>query len=108
MEDLEMPELVWKRYLDLEIDEENWDEARALFERLLEKTNHARVYIAYAQFEAKVDVEKMREVLDKGEKVFKLSDDKESRAMLLDAARSTSRRCARCWTRARRSSSSAT
>lgn len=86
LEELEMPELVWKRYIDLEIEEENWDEARALFERLLEKTNHARVYIAYAQFEAKVDVEKMREVLDKGEKVFKLSDDKESRALLLDAA----------------------
>merc|ERR1719379_776445 len=59
LEELEMPELVWKRYIDLEIEEENWDEARALFERLLEKTNHARVYIAYAQFEAKVDVEKM-------------------------------------------------
>ena len=55
---LDMPELVWKAYIDLEEEEADedgsYDRPRALYERLLEKTDHVKVWIAYAQFELNV------------------------------------------------------
>jgi crooked neck len=48
---LDMPELVWKEYIDFETDNEEWERARNLFERLLQRTEHVKVWISYAQFE---------------------------------------------------------
>jgi crooked neck len=52
--ELDMPELVWKEYIDFEADEGEHARARALYERLLERTGHVKVWIAYAQFEINV------------------------------------------------------
>ena len=51
---LDMPELVWKSYIDFEEYEEEYDRARALYERLLKKTDHVKVWINYARFEINV------------------------------------------------------
>ena len=46
-----MPELLWKAYIDLEVGEGERERARALYERLLVKSGHVKVWIAYALFE---------------------------------------------------------
>jgi crooked neck len=49
---LSMPELLWKAYIDFEIEEGERESARALYERLLSLSGHIKVWIAYALFEA--------------------------------------------------------
>lgn len=48
---LDMPELLWKSYIDFEEEEGDFERTRALYERLLDKTNHVKVWISYAHFE---------------------------------------------------------
>ena len=49
---INQPETVWKAYIDMEIEQKEFDKARDLFSRLLEKTNHVKVWISYANFES--------------------------------------------------------
>ena len=49
---LDMPEILWKAYIDFEYEEEEWDRTRALYRRLLERTSHVKVWISWAQFES--------------------------------------------------------
>lgn len=49
---LDMPEVVWKAYIDFETEEEEYARARDLYRRLLDKTHHVKVYLAFAAFEA--------------------------------------------------------
>lgn len=49
---LDQPEKLWMRYIDFEIAADERDKARSLYERLLEKTQHVKVWISYAYFEA--------------------------------------------------------
>jgi crooked neck len=51
---LDMPELLWKAYIDFEEGEGEYDRTRALYERLLEKTDHVKVWTSWAQFELSV------------------------------------------------------
>lgn len=51
---LDMPELLWKAYIDFEEGEGEYDRARALYERLLDKTDHVKVWISYAHFEVNI------------------------------------------------------
>jgi len=51
---LDMPELLWKAYIDFEEEEGEYDHTRALYERLLDKTDHVKVWISYAHFEINV------------------------------------------------------
>ena len=53
--ELDMPELLWKAYIDFEEEEGEYDKTRDLYERLLEKANHPKVWISYAQFEINID-----------------------------------------------------
>ena len=52
---LDMPELVWKAYIDFEEEAGHFARTRRLFERLLRKTDHVKVWIAYAHFEINAD-----------------------------------------------------
>lgn len=51
---LDMPELLWKAYIDFEEEEGEYDRTRRLYERLLDKTDHVKVWISYAHFEINV------------------------------------------------------
>ncbi|EUB63860.1 Crooked neck-like protein 1 [Echinococcus granulosus] len=48
---LDMPEILWKAYIDYEIEQREWDRARVLYRRLMEKTNHVKVWLSMANFE---------------------------------------------------------
>ena len=102
---LDMPELVWKAYIDFEEYEEQYDKARALYERLLTKTDHVKVWINYARFEINVpepgepgeDEERpvsedakgrARDVFKRAHDLYKDKEMKEERADLLNAWRS--------------------
>ncbi|XP_034183780.1 pre-mRNA splicing factor crn [Osmia lignaria lignaria] len=92
---LDMPELLWKSYIDFEISQDETENARQLFERLLERTLHVKVWIAYAKFELAntasedgVDnVALARRIFERGNDALRSSGDKESRALLLEAWR---------------------
>lgn len=85
-ERLDMPELVWKRFIDLEVSQEQLDNARKVWQQLLGKSHHVRVYIAYSDFEVVTcqSMEKAREAIDDGQKHFKVENRNEERAMLLE------------------------
>ena len=87
---LDMPEMLWKNYIDFEIDEGEGDKARALYERLLEKTGHVKVWISYAQFEG-TEVGKgtdaARDTFQRAHDRLKEAGMKEERVLLLDAWR---------------------
>jgi crooked neck len=48
-----MPETLWKAYIDFEIAEGDSTRARALYERLLQRTQHVKVWTSFGAFEAK-------------------------------------------------------
>jgi crooked neck len=45
--ELDMPEMLWKAYIDFETEEEEWSNARELYNRLLKRTNHIKVLLTY-------------------------------------------------------------
>jgi crooked neck len=51
---LDMPELLWKAYIDFEEEEGEYERTRLLYERLLDKTDHVKVWISFAHFEINV------------------------------------------------------
>jgi crooked neck len=101
---LDMPEVVWKEYIDFEAEEGEYDRARELYERLLDKTQHVKVWISYAQFELNIPEEgeeaaedeeetpispeaiaRARTVFEKANKALGDSEIKEDRVALLNA-----------------------
>ncbi|XP_019166045.1 PREDICTED: crooked neck-like protein 1 [Ipomoea nil] len=98
---LDMPELLWKAYIDFEISEGEYERTRALYERLLSRTKHLKVWISYAKFEGdssnsdqqEVSPEQKKECLQRARGVFERAlvyfrtsapELKEERAMLLE------------------------
>jgi len=49
---LSMPEILWKAYIDFEVEEGERGIARALYERLIALSAHVKVWMSYALFEA--------------------------------------------------------
>ncbi|KAF4673515.1 NineTeen Complex (NTC) component [Perkinsus olseni] len=81
------PELIWKKCIDIEIDQEEMENARDLFERLLDRTTHVKVWRSYADFELKhadQSFSKAKEVLERGIAEAKKDEDPESRRLLLE------------------------
>ncbi|PIN22385.1 Cell cycle control protein (crooked neck) [Handroanthus impetiginosus] len=103
---LNMPELLWKAYIGFEISKSEYERTRALYERLLKRTKHLKVWISYANFEASAnkncsqetglpegDYEQKRKCLERARAVFERAlsyfktsapELKEERAMLLE------------------------
>lgn len=54
---LDIPEAVWKAYIDFEVEDGEYDRARALYQKLLDKTNHVKVWISFAEFEVNIPEE---------------------------------------------------
>lgn len=85
---LDMPEVLWKSYIDFEIKQKEHDRTRKLYERLLDRTKHVKVWISSAQFEASIkDVERARKVFKQANGYFKDKGEKEDRLLLLEAFR---------------------
>ena len=91
---LDMPEVLWKAYIDFELSERQLDAVRALYERLLERTSHVKVWISYGQFEASEghldaagagDIAAARKVFTRGYNALKSQGLKEERVLLLQS-----------------------
>lgn len=84
---LDMPELLWKAYIDFEIQNEDYDRVRKVYRNLLERTKHVKVWISFAQFEVSIEAfDNVRAIFDEGNNILKTeSDSKEDRALLLES-----------------------
>ncbi|KAJ3191142.1 Crooked neck-like protein 1 [Irineochytrium annulatum] len=91
---LDMPEVLWKGYIDFETGEGEWAKARDLYERLLERTEHVKVWIAFANFELMAEdngetpaarAPKSRSLFERAYNVLRRNDSKEERVVLLEA-----------------------
>ncbi len=86
---LDMPEVLWKAYIDHEIAGGNTTRVRALYDRLLQRTKHVRVWISRAQFEAsRDDADAARAVFRRAAAFFRDAGDeapREERVMLLES-----------------------
>ena len=105
---LDMPELLWKAYIDFEEEEGEYERTRELYERLLQKTEHVKVWISYAHFEINVpdaDVDdaeeeeeeapisdeakaRARSIFQRAHKLYREKDLKDERVALLNAWKS--------------------
>ena len=52
---MDIPEILWKAYIDFEVEQEEWNKVRNLYERLLDKTKHMKVWLSYAKFETSIE-----------------------------------------------------
>lgn len=91
---LDMPEILWKSYIDFEISLDEIQNARQLYERLLERTQHVKVWMSYAKFELtnessedNMNVLLARAVYEKANKTLKATIEKEARVLLLETWR---------------------
>ncbi|NXR80224.1 CRNL1 protein, partial [Pycnonotus jocosus] len=89
---LDMPEVLWKSYIDFEIEQEEYEKTRSLYRRLLQRTQHVKVWISLAQFELSAGQEerlpRCRQVYEEANKAMRSCEEKEERVMLLESWRS--------------------
>lgn len=104
---LAMPEVLWKAYIDFETEEGSREGTRTLYERLIALSGHWKVWISYAEFEAGEiplaralreekededeevemvpgDVERARQVFERGYNDLRRQGLKNERAALLE------------------------
>merc|ERR1711872_765309 len=83
--------ILWKAYIDFETEQEETDRARELYKRLLERTQHVKVWLSFAQFELQAEHEdrlvQARHVYEQANKALRQAKEKEERLMLLEAWR---------------------
>ncbi|KAG7302199.1 hypothetical protein JYU34_013673 [Plutella xylostella] len=88
---LDMPELLWKSYIDFEVSQGETEKARQLYERLLDRTVHVKVWLSYAKFELNaenadnINVEMARRVYERANDNLRSAGEKEARVLLLEA-----------------------
>merc|ERR1712142_1428182 len=86
---LDMPEVLWKAYIDFEIEQEEYDRVRDLYNRLLERTRHVKVWISFALFERGLETDfglaQARSIFRRGNEELKKAGEKEERVMLLES-----------------------
>ncbi|NXD71814.1 CRNL1 protein, partial [Eolophus roseicapillus] len=89
---LDMPEVLWKSYIDFEIEQEEYEKTRSLYRRLLQRTQHVKVWISFAQFELSSGKEgslsRGRQIYEEANKAMRNCEEKEERVMLLESWRS--------------------
>ncbi|CAG0883503.1 unnamed protein product [Darwinula stevensoni] len=85
---LDMPELLWKAYIDFEIEMEEYEKVRSIYVKLLQRTQHVKVWLSLVRFETDLgEMEKARKVFERGNGVLRDIDReevKEERVMLLE------------------------
>ncbi|XP_058667578.1 crooked neck-like protein 1 [Ammospiza caudacuta] len=89
---LDMPEVLWKSYIDFEMEQEEYERTRRLYRRLLQRTQHSQVWISLAQFELLVGQEerlqRCRRIYEEANEAMRSCKDKEERVVLLESWRS--------------------
>ncbi|NXJ81554.1 CRNL1 protein, partial [Trogon melanurus] len=88
---LDMPEVLWKSYIDFEIEQEEYEKTRNLYRRLLQRTQHVKVWISFAQFELSSrregSLSRCRQIYEEANKAMRTCEEKEERVMLLESWR---------------------
>ncbi|KAG7508772.1 crooked neck 1 [Solea senegalensis] len=88
---LDMPEVLWKSYIDFEIEQEEFGNTRNLYKRLLQRTQHVKVWISFAKFELSIEsgerLHKCRQIYEEANKSMRSCEEKEERLMLLESWR---------------------
>ncbi|KAI9339058.1 hypothetical protein BDR26DRAFT_862556, partial [Obelidium mucronatum] len=77
-EELEMPEILWKAYIDVEVEEEEYEKARALYERLLKRSEHVK---------PSDRLDAVRRVFTRGYDTLRKKGEKADRAFLVETWR---------------------
>ncbi|XP_059338212.1 crooked neck-like protein 1 [Ammospiza nelsoni] len=89
---LDMLEVLWKSYIDFEMEQEEYERTRRLYRRLLQRTQHSQVWISLAQFELLVGQEerlqRCRRIYEEANEAMRSCKDKEERVVLLESWRS--------------------
>eukprot|EP01059_Diplonema_ambulator_P006690 TRINITY_DN16308_c0_g1_i1.p1 TRINITY_DN16308_c0_g1~~TRINITY_DN16308_c0_g1_i1.p1 ORF type:complete len:652 (+),score=283.37 TRINITY_DN16308_c0_g1_i1:45-1958(+) len=69
---LDQPELLWKKYINMEVRLKNYSAARELYKALAAKTKHVKVYLAWAAMEQETvkSVDKARAVYEEADMVL--------------------------------------
>ncbi|KAK2197019.1 bifunctional Tetratricopeptide-like helical domain superfamily/Pre-mRNA-splicing factor Syf1-like/HAT (Half-A-TPR) repeat [Babesia duncani] len=84
MDYLESPENVWNRYIEIEEQWQQYPMVRNIYERLLLKSNHIKVYKAYSEFEFKTSSpEDGRAIVQRGLDLYKAESLHVERAQLI-------------------------
>jgi len=85
---LDMPELVWKKYIDFEIESEEYERVSSLYKELLKRTKHVKVWISYAQFYVSIgNIKSAREIFLEAFEALKSPETKAERVMLWESWR---------------------
>eukprot|EP00123_Amoebidium_parasiticum_P012254 comp21226_c0_seq1/m.28880 comp21226_c0_seq1/g.28880 ORF comp21226_c0_seq1/g.28880 comp21226_c0_seq1/m.28880 type:complete len:692 (-) comp21226_c0_seq1:5-2080(-) len=86
---LDMPEILWKAYIDFEAEQEEYENTRRLYRRLLKRSQHVKIWLSFARFEAALPGEKSaaraRNVFEQADTHMKDNGHKEERVMVLEA-----------------------
>lgn len=81
---VDMPETVWKIYINLEIKDGNYNKVRKLYERLLERSKHVKVFCSFSRFEEDIkEYEKSRSIFNKAYEYYKLEGNNNDRAEIV-------------------------
>jgi len=63
---LDQPDILWKSYIDFEIEREEHDRARELYKKLLLLSTDLRVWLSYSEFESSIgNIKESREIYDR-------------------------------------------
>ncbi|SBT01579.1 splicing factor, putative [Plasmodium malariae] len=81
-----VPMGIWKNYIDLEINLQEYERAKNLYERLLNITQHYKVYKSYAEFQYIYfdDIIRCREILEDGIEFCKKNELANERCILIN------------------------
>ena len=65
------PDALWKSYIEFEFEHKEYGLVRKLYDRLLDKSKHVKVWISRAQFQAKIDALAAREMFKQADIYFR-------------------------------------
>lgn len=88
---MDMPELLWKSFIDFEAEQEEHENVRDLYNRLLERTQHVKVWLSFAKFEASLKSDdgnaNSRSIYERADKALRNAENTEERVLLLESWR---------------------
>jgi len=83
---LDMPETLWKAYIDFEISQGEHERTRTLYRQLLSRTTHVKVWISFARFEEEAGgADAAALIYREADEHFRDTGQKEERTLALEA-----------------------